>query len=380
MSAPDENKKRTLALVFTQGVGLRTWFDAGFASREIDYYRDIAEAIGGVTFLTYDKSDPAKIVDLPDVSPIRVEYNNRSLDRRFFSLLAPLLKYRSLKEVDVIKTMQHRGSWTALLLKWILRKPMLARCGYIWSLFEQRGGASRSRMRMIKFLEGFVLRRADAIAVPDSFAVNYLSSLHGIPESKFTILPNFVDTEEFVPGNVSERSKNQFLFIGRLESEQKRPELAIAAAARVPEAWLDVVGDGPELDKITQQVSDLVNVQLLGRLPHSEISRMMSTAFGFVITSSYEGNPKVVIEALSAGLPIIATKAQGVSEIVKHGVNGLLVDPDPESIADAMRTLMDDSELWLKLSKNARQTAIDLYSRTNVLEREISLLSRLIRN
>jgi len=376
--AQDKNIEHKMLLVFTQGVGLRTWFGAGFAAREIDYYKDIADAIGGVGFLTYDKSDPIQIDNLPELNPIRVEYNNRSLDRRVFSLLAPLLKYRSLKSVDVIKTTQHRGAWTALLLKWLLRKPMLARCGYIWSLFEQRAGASNRRNRIIRFLEGFVLRRADAIAVPDEFSVDYLSKLHGISEAKFTVLPNFVDTEQFMPGEESARSKNQFLFIGRLESDQKRPVLAIRGAEQVPEGTLNIVGDGPELEEVKQVVDGIDNVHLLGRLSHSEISSMMSSALGLVIPSRYEGNPKVVIEALSAGLPVIATKSQGLAEIVEDRVNGLLVDPNPESIAQAMRTFMDDRDLWLEMSVNARKMAIDKYSRANVLAREVSLLNRLI--
>jgi len=375
-----ENKKsnRTLALVFTQGVGLRTWLRAGFASREIDYYKDVAAALGAVTFLTYDKSDPSDIENLPALDPIKVEFNNVRLDRRFFSLLAPFLKFRSLKNVDVIKTTQHRGSWTALLLKWVLRKPMLARCGYVWSLFEERGGASRSRMRMIKILEGFVLRRADAIAVPDKFAVDYLSSLHGIDESKFTILPNFVDVEQFVPGEAGSRNKNQFVFVGRLERDQKRPDLAIGAVGLVPGARLDMVGEGTELERIKTLTRDMENVQLLGRLPHAEVSNLMSGAIGFVIPSRYEGNPKVVIEALAAGLPVVATRSQGLTEIVEDGVNGLLVEADVESIAAAMRKLMDDQELWLNLSEGARRTALDRYSRTGVMAREVSLLKRLI--
>lgn len=378
MSVIDENRTRTLVLVFTQGVGLRTWSDAGFASREIDYYRDIAKELGAVTFLTYDKSDPHHIADLPNLGPIEVQFNSISLDRRIFSLLAPLLKFRPLKDADVIKTTQHRGAWTALLLKWLLRKPMLARCGYIWSLFEKRAGASRSRSGIIKFLEGFVLRHADAISVPDEFAVNYLSELHGISKKKFTVIPNFVDTDLFVPGDLSSRSKNQFLFIGRLESDQKRPGLAVKGAALVPDAHLDIIGDGPEFAKFTSIIDSVDNVQLLGRLPHTKVSELMGEAVGLVIPSRYEGNPKVVIEAMSAGLPVIATRAQGLSNIVKHRVNGLIVEPNAESIADAMRSLLNDTDLWLNLSQNARKTAVDEYSRTSVLSRELTLLNQLI--
>lgn len=378
LPVPSKNIEYKMALVFTQGVGLRTWFDAGFASREIDYYRDISDALGTVTFLTYDKSDPLEISGLPNLNPIRVEYNDRSLDRRIFSLLAPLLKYRSLKSIDVIKTAQHRGAWTAVLLKWILRKPMLARCGYVWSLFEQRAGASPLRNRMIRFLEGFVLRRANAIAVPDDFAVKYLSERYGISQRKFTVLPNFVDTDQFLPGELVSRSKNQFLFVGRLESDQKRPMLAIDGAALVPESRLDIIGDGPEDRRIRSVVDRLDNVHMLGRLSHTEISQMMGSALALVITSKYEGNPKVVIEALSSGLPVIAAKSQGLTEIVEHEVNGLLVDPDQQSIANAMQRLIGDPGLWAKLSTNARKLAITKYSRTSVLGREIALLKRLI--
>ena len=139
----DVKKKPTVALVFSHGVGLRNWFDAGFFSREIDYYREIAKSLDGVVFLTYDKTDPNKLADLPDIAPIQVVFNYKFLNYRIFGLLAPFLKYRSLKGADVIKTNQFTGSWTGLILKWVLRKPLIARCGYIWSLNIRRAGTSR---------------------------------------------------------------------------------------------------------------------------------------------------------------------------------------------------------------------------------------------
>lgn len=376
---PEVNKRPTIALIFSHGVGIRTWSDAGFLSREIDYYREIAQSVGHVIFLTYDKTDPTKITNLPDVEPIQIVFNDKCLNYRLFGLLAPFLKYRSLKNVDLIKTNQFTGSWTGLILKWVLRKPLLARCGYVWSLNVRRAGVKWPRSWAVKFAEGFVLKRSDAIAVPDNFALNYLSKLHGIPEEKFTVLPNFVNTTQFAPGDVSERIANRFLFVGRLSSE-KRPGLAVAAAARVPEAQLDIIGDGAEAEKTKSLAGSLENVNLLGPLPHTQVSKMMSTALGLLITSRYEGSPKVVIESMSSGLPVIAVKSPGLTEIVRHGVNGLLVDPDDESISGAMRTLIDDPVLWLKLSKNGRRMAMEMYSKTSVISKEISLINRLTNN
>jgi glycosyltransferase involved in cell wall biosynthesis len=373
----EANKKPTVVLVFSHGIGLCTWHRAGFFAREIDYYRDVADSIGNVTFLTYDTVDPTASTEIPDVSPIQVVFNNRRVNYRLFGLLAPFLKYRALKSVDVIKTNQFFGSWTGLILKWVHRKPLLARCGYVWSLNVRRSGAGAVRNWMTRRVERFVLKRADAIAVPDQFALNYLSKLHDITSEKFTILPNFVDTDRFKPGDVSGRSKNTFLYVGRL-SEEKRPALAVAAAGYVEDARLDVVGDGKEFENLRLTAEDLPNVVLLGSLPHSEVSEKMRSALGLVITSRYEGSPKAVIEAMASGLPVIAVKAPGLTEIVEDGVNGLLVDPEPEAIAVAMRSLIDDPKLWLKMSENGRQMAVDVYSKTSVLEKEISLLSRLI--
>lgn len=374
----DSNTKIILTVVFSHGVGLRSWLRAGFFSREVNYYQEMAESLGGVTFLTYDSKNPVSESDIPSADPINIVFKGR-LNHRIFGLFGPLLKFRSFKSTDVIKTNQFNGAWTGLILKWVIRKPLIARCGYIWSLNVRRSGAGRGRNWATKFAERFVLKRADAIAVPDQFAVNYLSDLHGITPSRFTILPNFVDTDQFVPAGVTERSKSKFLFVGRL-SEEKRPELAVDAAASVPEAQLDVIGSGPDADSIRAQASVSENVNILGAIPYSEVSGVMSTARALVITSRYEGSPKAVIESMASGLPVIAVKSPGLVEIVEDGVNGLLVDPNEQSIAEAIRTLMNDSDLWQKLSTNGRRIAEETYSKSSVVAKEINLINGLVSN
>jgi glycosyltransferase involved in cell wall biosynthesis len=372
-------KKSTVALIFSHGIGLRTWYNLGLLEREVSYYREVAKLIGNVIFLTYDKKNPVEESGMPDLEPFKIVYNSTRLPYRLFGLAAPFLKYRSLRHVDVIKTNQFIGSWTGLLLKWTLRKPLLTRCGYVWSLNVKRSGASAVRNRITKFVEGFVLKHSDAIAVPDQYALNYISEIHGIFKDRLTILPNSVDTNLFAPVERSERSPSKFLFVGRLSSE-KRPQLAVAAAALTPTVQLDVIGDGLVMDAVRLVAERAENINFLGICPHSEVSKMMSTARGLVITSRYEGSPKVVIESMSSGLPVIAVKSPGLMEIVEDGVNGLLVDSDPESIAIAMGKLVDDHELWREMSDNCRRIAVETYSRRSVINKEISLLARLIRN
>ena len=128
---------------------------------------------------------------------------------------------------------------------------------------------------------------------------------------------------------------------------------------------------------IEEQAAEIANVNVHGAIPYTEVSGVMSKARGLVITSRYEGSPKVVIESMASGLPVIAVKSPGLIEIVNHGVNGLLVEPDEQSIADAINRLMHDSELWRELSANGRRMAEDIYSKKSVMSKEISLINRL---
>jgi glycosyltransferase involved in cell wall biosynthesis len=70
-----------------------------------------------------------------------------------------------------------------------------------------------------------------------------------------------------------------------------------------------------------------------------------------------DGIPNVLVEAMAAGAPVVATNVSGIPELVEHEVNGLLVEPeDPRALADALLRLHDDPELTRRLTGNARET------------------------
>ncbi|HEY5173118.1 MAG TPA: glycosyltransferase, partial [Acidimicrobiia bacterium] len=128
----------------------------------------------------------------------------------------------------------------------------------------------------------------------------------------------------------------RLLYVGRLVAH-KRVDVLVRAVARCDGVRLEVVGDGPELHRL-QELSRRENtndrVHFVGRLSHEVVARRMTASDALVLASSYEGLPHVVVEALVCGTPVIATEAGGVTEVVRHGVNGLLVrDATPEAFA-----------------------------------------------
>jgi glycosyltransferase involved in cell wall biosynthesis len=194
--------------------------------------------------------------------------------------------------------------------------------------------------------------------------------------NQYRVVLNGVDLERFarprepVPGRV--------VGLGRL-APQKRPDLAVRAMSEVrvehPRAMLHLAGDGPARREIEQLVSELSLggvVRLLGR--HADVPELLSEATCLVLTSDYESCPYTVLEAMAAGVPVVATSVGGVPELVEDGVSGLLVPPGrPEPIAAAISTLLADPELALRLGSAGQARARERFSLQRMVDETLAL-------
>jgi glycosyltransferase involved in cell wall biosynthesis len=134
-------------------------------------------------------------------------------------------------------------------------------------------------------------------------------------------------------------------------SDQKAPLDFVAAAGTVaerrPDVHFVVVGDGPLRDDVEAEIaarhlSGSIHVTGLRR----DVPDLMHSFDVFALSSLWEGLPRVLPQAMAAGLPIVATAVDGNAEAVTDGVNGFLTPPaDPEAFADALLRLLDDPEL-----------------------------------
>lgn len=122
------------------------------------------------------------------------------------------------------------------------------------------------------------------------------------------------------------------------------------------ELWL--VGDGPtrpEIEKLAKELRVDSRVRFLGII--SNPSEVYSKFDIFVLSSHFEGHPLVALEAMSFGLPIVATRISGILEIIFHNVNGFLVNPrDPQDLAEALKKLLSDRSLAKRLGEKARKS------------------------
>ena len=139
----------------------------------------------------------------------------------------------------------------------------------------------------------------------------------------------------------------------------------VAAAALIedPSARVLLVGDGPErpaLERKAERIGVGDRVRFLGFFSHDRVPAAMAHADVLVLPSVYEELGTVLLEAMWAGLPIVASRTGGIPDVIEDGVNGLLVPPgEPEVLARAIDRVLADRGLAYRLSEGAQARAKD---------------------
>ena len=153
----------------------------------------------------------------------------------------------------------------------------------------------------------------------------------------------------------------RLLFVGRLAAVKGLPVLfeAIAQLRQDrPNIILTIAGDGPDREKLLQQAKELgieENIRILGYQSQSQVRQLLTQTDVFVMSSFAEGVPVVLMEAMAAGLPVVATRVAGIPELVEDGVSGFLVPPgEATELAERIAALLDDEDLRTRFGKAGR--------------------------
>jgi glycosyltransferase involved in cell wall biosynthesis len=197
------------------------------------------------------------------------------------------------------------------------------------------------------------------------------------PEAKIEVLPNGVPLPDLSQRRAAERPR--IVFLGNMARGKGIYDLLHAFARiahRFPEARLICAGGG----SILQARSMAARFDLAGRvdfpgwLDAEQKRRLLSSATLFVLPSYAEGLPMALLEAMSWGLPVVATPVGGVPQVVQHQANGLLVAPgNIEQLATALATVLEKPQLRESLGNAARTTIEERFC----LDRSLEQLGRI---
>jgi len=367
-------KDRTLALFFTAGISLKTWHDIGMIDREVAIYNELSKHFKHIYFFTYgDKEDLKFKSYLADnITIIPKKYISNSL---LYSFMMPFIHHKILKDVDILKTNQMWGSWSAVLAKLIYRKKLIVRTGYMLSIhYAKRNPKSRINWLM-KIIEMIAYKLADAIITTSQTNFEYVERNYS-PSGTHVLIPNYIETEVFKPMDIAKK-KGTICFIGRL-TKQKNLFTLLEALKGLPYT-LTIIGSGEQEEQLKKFAAEnKVEANFLGNVPNHELPKILNQHELFILPSLWEGMPKTLLEAMACGMPVIGTRIDGTKEVIEHGRNGILCSTNTDSIREAIVTLMEDRELRQRLGENARKRIVEDYSLANLADKELRLMEELV--
>ncbi|HEX3047510.1 MAG TPA: glycosyltransferase family 4 protein [Bacillota bacterium] len=211
-------------------------------------------------------------------------------------------------------------------------------------------------------------RRVDRLTAPAESVVELLRG-YGV-DRPVTVLPNPIELGIFLnrdQGKVREcyglEGKRMLLSVGRL-GQEKNLGLMLRALVILtedfPQLRLILVGSGPAGESLRREAHELGvtdRVIFTGRVADEELPSFFRAADLFIMTSLTETFGIVIMEAMAAGIPVVAVTGNGSKDLITPGLNGLLTSNDPQSLAASIRRLLMDEEQRTRMGRAAWQTA-----------------------
>jgi glycosyltransferase involved in cell wall biosynthesis len=215
-----------------------------------------------------------------------------------------------------------------------------------------------TRARLYELVDRFAGRRYDQVVACSQSVEDFLLYRYRYPASRVTCVRNGWS------GNPAARNGTgrSIICVARFRPQKNHRALVDAVARvrdQIPDVHLQLVGDGETRPAVEAQVARLGlgrNVEFLGSV--SDVWPLLARARIFAMPSTYEPLGISALEAMAAGLPVVATAVGGLREVVIDGQTGFLCRPgDPQDLADRLTSLLSDDDLASKMGERGRDAA-----------------------
>jgi glycosyltransferase involved in cell wall biosynthesis len=242
----------------------------------------------------------------------------------------------------------------------------------------------RGIVKRLQAAQRFVARSANRVVTPSAFLKKIVTGW-GVDPGRIEVIFNAVRPPES-PLASREQARRRLglepgpivITAGRMvpwKGFETVVEAMPGVLLREPEARLLVAGSGPGEKALRRQIESAGlgrSILLLGPLGRESLALHLRASDVFVLGSTYEGFSHVLLEAMLAELPVVASRVGGNPEVIEDGEHGLLVDPEPPSIVSALVRLLQDQNLREALGRRGRERAEmfrwqDMVGRTTAL-------------
>jgi len=269
----------------------------------------------------------------------------------------------------------HYGFHSALIAAVLKRRPLVTTFHGSDALFEPL------RNRVYLMLQKFVVSRSDHIIAVSNEVRNVLISWLGADPAKISVISCGVDTKFFAPGSKTDARKNLgigedekvVLFVGHV-TYGKGIDVLCECARRMPEITFIVVGKGALSDQPD-------NCRFVGNLPNDQVPEWINASDVLVLPTRSEGTPVVLMEALSCGVPVVASSVGGIPDLVKDKQTGYLVDKeDVDTFETRLQELLESTENAMRMGQKGRKDMVENYDGCKIAERIKNVYHRVLAN
>jgi glycosyltransferase involved in cell wall biosynthesis len=238
--------------------------------------------------------------------------------------------------------------------------------------------------KLLRPLVRWLWRDADALVAVSNGLRGY--AYETTPDLPIHVIPNAIELSVFTPPR--QRSQDgpvRLLFVGRFNAF-KNVEALLEAAGQLKAKGIDnfelqLIGDGERrsnLERLTVEKQLTRHVHFLGWVDRKAIVDRYRQADLFVTATTWEGMPNTVLEAMACGLPVVATRASGLQELVREGVNGYLVDlNDSAALANCLAELIDNPYERQRMGKESRKVAEQEFAWEYIAEQYVQIYKKI---
>ena len=357
-------------VIFSYKYSLFTWASVGNIYREMEYYKELSQKNDiEFTFLTYGSSEDQTFLEgYENINLIPVYKLINKSNYQFVNLIKsffiPFLIRSRLKDIDLIKCIQLNGSWVGILLKLITGKPLFIKTGFDAYIFSKNENKSIIKKALFYLLTQAGLLFSDLYSVASKYDYDFINKKYFfVNKPKLIVRPNWVFPNKQIVNNSLDQYENRVISIGRL-TEQKNYPYIIKSLSNSHYS-LDIVGNGEQKEELIKLAKECnTNLNLLGNIDNDELLDLLPKYKYFVLASYFEGNPKVVLEAMAAGCLVLVSNIPNNEEIIINNVNGFtfnIIDEDHREIIRIIESTSNEVN-YKKIRENSIKQVNEKYS------------------